>query len=99
MFIGIGTLIFAKHPALHSLAEVTIIGMFSVVLMAFALPPIVFNWMVRQKVLTGVVRSLFLLWQEPGFAECGGCVNCWSVIWQEDCFSYSSGEKFGGKGC
>lgn len=49
MFIGIGTLIFAKHPALHSLAEVTIIGMFSVVLMAFALPPIVFNWMVRQK--------------------------------------------------
>lgn len=47
MFIGIGTLIFAKHPALHSLAEVTIIGMFSVVLMAFVLPPIVFDWMVK----------------------------------------------------
>ena len=49
MFIGIGSLIFAKHPALHSLAEVTIIGMFSVVLMAFTLPPIVFNWMVKIK--------------------------------------------------
>jgi predicted RND superfamily exporter protein len=40
MFIGIGSLIFAKHPALHSLAEVTIVGMFSVVLMAFVIPPL-----------------------------------------------------------
>ncbi|MCC8039264.1 MAG: 1-acyl-sn-glycerol-3-phosphate acyltransferase [Bacteroidales bacterium] len=47
MFIGIGTLIFAKHPALRSLAEVTIVGMFSVVLMAYLLPPLVFNWITR----------------------------------------------------
>lgn len=47
MFIGIGTLIFAKHPALHSLAEVTIVGMFSVVLMAYLLPPLVFNWITK----------------------------------------------------
>ena len=47
MFIGIGTLIFAKHPALRSLAEVTIIGMGTVVLMAYLLPPIVFRWLVR----------------------------------------------------
>ncbi|MCC8176357.1 MAG: 1-acyl-sn-glycerol-3-phosphate acyltransferase [Bacteroidales bacterium] len=47
MFIGIGTLIFAKHPALRSLAEVTIVGMFSVVLMAFLLPSLVFNWITR----------------------------------------------------
>ena len=46
MFIGIGTLIFARHPALHSLAEVTVIGMFSVVLMAWLLPPLVFRWLV-----------------------------------------------------
>ena len=43
MFIGIGSLIFAKHPALHSLAEVTIIGMFSVVLMAYLIPPLIFS--------------------------------------------------------
>ncbi len=49
MFIGIGTLIFARHPALRSLAEVTIIGMFSVVLMAYLLPPLVFKWMVSRK--------------------------------------------------
>ena len=41
MFIGIGSLILARHPALHSLAEVTIVGMFSVVLMAFIFPPFV----------------------------------------------------------
>ncbi len=49
MFIGIGTLIFAKHPALHSLAEVTIIGMFSVVLMAYLIPPLLFKWMKKNK--------------------------------------------------
>jgi len=45
MFVGIGTLIFAKHPALRSLAQVTVIGMFTVVMMAYYLPPIVFRWM------------------------------------------------------
>lgn len=44
MFIGIGTLIVARHPALHSLAEVTIAGMFSVVLMAYIFPPLVFKF-------------------------------------------------------
>lgn len=43
MFIGIGTLIFAKHPALRSLAEVTIVGMFSVVIMAYTLPVFFFR--------------------------------------------------------
>ncbi len=49
MFIGIGTLILAKHPALHALAEVTIIGMFSVVLMAYLFPPLIFKWLVSDK--------------------------------------------------
>jgi 1-acyl-sn-glycerol-3-phosphate acyltransferase len=47
MFIGIGSLIVAKHPALHSLAEVTIVGMLTVVLMAWVVPPLVFDWMTR----------------------------------------------------
>ena len=49
MFIGIGSLIIARHPALHSLAEVTIVGMFSVVLMAFVIPPMVFRWGVKYR--------------------------------------------------
>lgn len=49
MFIGMGSLIIAKHPAVHSLAEVTIIGMFSVVFMAWIVPPAIFKWLVRTK--------------------------------------------------
>ncbi len=46
MFIGIGSLILARHPALHSLAEVTIVGMFSVVLMACLFPPLIYRWLI-----------------------------------------------------
>ena len=49
MFIGIGMLIFAKHPAMKSLAEVVIIGMSAVVLMAYLLPPFIFKWMTQKK--------------------------------------------------
>ena len=45
MFIGIGCLVFAKHPALQSLGAVTIIGMITVVMMAYYLPPLVFHWL------------------------------------------------------
>ena len=66
MFIGIGTLIFAKHPALRSLAEVTIAGMFSVVLMAGLFPPLIFGMLVRRP--DGSLRprplSFSLLWEK-----------------------------------
>ncbi len=45
MFIGIGVLAFAKHPALRSLGLVTVIGMITVVAMACYLPPIVYRWL------------------------------------------------------
>ena len=53
MFVGIGTLLFAKHPALRSLGEVTVVGMLSVVLMAYLFPPLMFNGLVRKR---GMVR-------------------------------------------
>ena len=49
MFIGIGALIVAKHPALRSLAAVTVVGMFTVVVMAYYLPPLVFRFLTRKK--------------------------------------------------
>jgi 1-acyl-sn-glycerol-3-phosphate acyltransferase len=49
MFTGIGSLIIAKHPALHSLAEVTVTGMVSVVLMTFIFPPAIFRWLTMKK--------------------------------------------------
>lgn len=44
MFLGIGCLIITEHPALHSLAEVTIVGMAVVVLTAYIIPPMVFRF-------------------------------------------------------
>ena len=49
MFVGMGMLIFAKHPALRSLAEVTIIGMFSVVIMAYVFPSLLFRMLTMKK--------------------------------------------------
>lgn len=49
MFIGIGALIFAKHPAVRSLAQVAMIGMTVVVFMACYLPPVIFNWLTKKK--------------------------------------------------
>ena len=49
MFVGIGTLIVARHPAMRSLAEVTMIGMFSVVLMAYLVPPLLFKWLTTRR--------------------------------------------------
>ncbi|MCQ2057834.1 MAG: 1-acyl-sn-glycerol-3-phosphate acyltransferase [Bacteroidaceae bacterium] len=55
MFIGIGTLILAKHPAMRSLAEITILGMFTVVVMAHYLPEWLFKWITMKK---GQVRTV-----------------------------------------
>ncbi len=62
MFIGIGSLILARHPAMRSLAVVTIIGMFTVVIMAYYLPPLVFRWLVRGRHLPTEEPSDAQLW-------------------------------------
>jgi len=49
MFIGIGTLVFARHPAMRSLGNVTVIGMISVVVISFIAAPYFFNVLVRKK--------------------------------------------------
>lgn len=47
MLIGIGILVFAVHPAMHSLGTVTLIGMSVVLLMATAVPPLLFRLYTR----------------------------------------------------
>lgn len=49
MFVGIGTLIVARHPAMRSLAQVTLVGMTSVVFMAYLIPPFLFRWLTTCK--------------------------------------------------
>jgi len=79
MFIGIGSLIIARHPALRSLAYITIIGMFTVVLMAFYLPPICFRWLtmkngVRRAVPLTLKRVVYSLYALICFLICMFCV-------------------------
>ncbi|HNW89078.1 MAG TPA: MMPL family transporter [Bacteroidales bacterium] len=49
MFVGIGVLIFAKHPALRSIALLTIIGMLSVVFLSYTIAPALFRLLVYKK--------------------------------------------------
>jgi len=43
--LGIGVLIFAKHPALQSIALMSVIGILSVVLITFSTEPLLFRWL------------------------------------------------------
>ena len=46
---GTGVLILAKHPALNSIALISIIGLLSVVLLSYTFEPVLFNWLVSKK--------------------------------------------------
>ena len=51
--LGIGVLIFAKHPALKSIALIGIIGIFSALLITFIIQPLVFNFFVTSQTKKG----------------------------------------------
>ena len=55
MLMGIGILVLAVHPAIHSLGVVTLIGMSIVLLMAMTVPPLLFKayvwWLERRATL------------------------------------------------
>ena len=60
MFIGMGTLIVAKHPALSSLGEITVLGMAAVVLFSCTLPPLLFRLFRRVGIIcsAGIVKGV-----------------------------------------
>ena len=49
MLAGMGALVFARHPAMHSLGEITLIGMGVVFVMALTLPPMLFRLFLEWK--------------------------------------------------
>ncbi|HIB38355.1 MMPL family transporter [Mesonia sp.] len=46
--LGMGVMIFAKHPALRSIASVSLIGIFSAVLVSFTVQPFLFRLLYRK---------------------------------------------------
>ncbi len=47
--IGLGILIFAKHPALRSIAMVSVIGIVSILLISQTLQPLLFNFFIQHR--------------------------------------------------
>lgn len=58
--IGLGTLIFAKHPALQSIAAIAILGLVCVVFVSQVLQPFLFNFMIQRRADKGFMP--FTLW-------------------------------------
>jgi 1-acyl-sn-glycerol-3-phosphate acyltransferase len=57
--IGVAALFFAKHPALHSMALIAVVGIISVVMVAYTFQPLLSNWILldRAKKMTFPVTA------------------------------------------
>src|SRR5690606_10668220 len=47
--VGIGVLIFAEHPALKSIAAITIVGMITVLLISFIVQPALYDFLILKR--------------------------------------------------
>jgi len=48
--IGVSALFFAKHPALQSIALISLIGIIAVVLITFTIQPLFFRWLILNRI-------------------------------------------------
>lgn len=66
--VGMGTLVFAKHPALQSISLISILGMAAVVLVAYTIQPVIFQFFIAKPASKGLppytlmalLRTVFL---------------------------------------
>ena len=66
--VGMGALVFAKHPALQSISLISILGMVAVVLVAYTIQPLIFRVFISTPAskglppytLIGLLRTIFL---------------------------------------
>lgn len=58
--LGVGVLVFAKHPALHSISIVSIIGISSAMLTAFSVQPLLFKLFVGSHTKRPITIRMFL---------------------------------------
>ncbi len=58
--LGIGVLIFAKHPALYSLAIVSMIGIFSAMFTTFTVQPLLFRLFIGSRTKRPITPRMFL---------------------------------------
>ena len=65
---GLGVLVFAKHPALRSIAAISIIGIVCVVIMAQILIPFLFNILIKNRVQKKLFPWTFTSFHKSAFA-------------------------------
>ncbi|MCM4151387.1 glycerol acyltransferase [Arenibacter sp. N53] len=83
--LGIGVLIFAKHPALHSISLVSLIGILSAVFVAFTLQPLLFLLFIGSKEKRPIsLRLLIHSVLSFGYYGSGGLLlSIWSVTFMK----------------
>ncbi len=71
VLIGLGALIFAKHPALKSIALISIIGIFCVVVIGQTVQPFLYNFFIQSRKERGLppwtIPTLLLFWIAFGY--------------------------------
>lgn len=65
--VGVGVLIFAKHPALKSIATITIIGMCTVLFISFIVQPLIYNFLILNRRKRGLLPYTFTSLFVTGF--------------------------------
>ncbi|MBC7451302.1 MAG: MMPL family transporter, partial [Cytophagales bacterium] len=58
--VAMGALIFAKHPALKSIALISIIGIACVVVISYTLIPLLFKWIITDRTKKGLAPLTFV---------------------------------------
>ncbi|MEI9910596.1 MAG: 1-acyl-sn-glycerol-3-phosphate acyltransferase [Bacteroidota bacterium] len=75
---GLGVLIFAKHPALRSIAVISIVGIMCVVIMSQILIPFFFNLLIRNRVQRKLFPWTFTSFHKSAFAF--SIFISWSIV-------------------
>lgn len=66
--VGTGVLMFAKHPAVNSIGLISVLGMLCILLISFVLQPILYNWLIFDRIEKGRSPWTLFSWLKSAFA-------------------------------
>ncbi len=79
--LGVGVLVFAKHPALYSISIVSIIGIFSAMFTSFTVQPLLFKLFIGSRTKRPITPRMFIhsLFSFGYFGLGGICLSIYSI--------------------
>ena len=81
--VGTGVLFFAKHPAIHSVSVISVLGILCVLLVSIIVQPFLFNLFVQNRIdkkKTPLTLVAFLVSIFEFSFYVAGCINAYSVL-------------------